>query len=125
MAKVCCNNQWLALPVNEEQLRESIGANVSLEVCYAQKVMVYDQEYDLPEGAYNLDKIDRFYRAVLVNSDVSKRTFEAFVELYGIERIEHFLDVALYDSAEEFLETLLTNDDRIKQASNGVIIEEF
>ena len=47
------------------------------------------------------------------------------MELYGIERIEHLLDVALYDSAEEFLETLLTNDDRIKQASNGVIIEEF
>ena len=43
MAKVYCNNQWLKLPVNEEQLRESIGANVSLEVCYAKKVMVYDQ----------------------------------------------------------------------------------
>lgn len=29
MAKVCCNNQWLDLPVNEEQLRESIGQRLT------------------------------------------------------------------------------------------------
>ncbi|MGT2888376.1 hypothetical protein N1495_01320 [Streptococcus didelphis] len=120
MAKVLVKKRWLDLPVTDDKLSELGLKEISLNDLITPVVKFFDKTYE--NVALTLAEVNELY-SICQSSQVTEKQFEAFNYCYGLKKYYLLENVTFYKSKEDYVNIIFENDDCLKVADNGIVLE--